>query len=92
MEWYYKRVEIWVDNNGMFKFTFDSTTEEFFTLQEAKEEIDKLTKEYFTVYKNDIKNALKKLDSREKDIFHHIIDVFEEHKYDCDSEWDFMDK
>ena len=80
MEWNYKNIIITIQNDGCFYFNFKGNTDCSFTLNSAKEKIDKLTDKYYNFTEKNKDKLLSKLDSREVDFINSLINELNRHK------------
>lgn len=79
MKWTYKKIDIEVNESGMFCFSFDGKVYESITLQGARDKIDELTDDYYTFTKDDYKKLLKKLENRERDFVATMVEELSHH-------------
>lgn len=80
MKWYYKNIEITIQENGKFYFSINNLSEAFDSLDLAKNRIDHLLKNYYTFNKKDIDILCKKLNRREKEFVLNMIDELKIHR------------
>lgn len=73
MKWTHRKIEIEVNENGLFVFTFNGWAYKESTLIEAKNKIDELSKDYYDFTENDYKTLLKKLTNRERDFVNSLV-------------------
>ena len=78
MKFHYKKIEIEVDENGMFVFKYGFKEYRHDTLFDAKRQIDQLSSEFYKFTVKDYNALLSKLDVREKKF---VSDMVEEMKY-----------
>ena len=85
MNWTYKNIVIEVNpENGRFGFTLPGHKyEEWPSLDNAKEVIDRALKDYYTIKKEDIKKLLGKLDKREKEFVKALIEEIKKHEFNA---------
>ena len=67
MEWKYKNIEIWVDEDGLFCYEVDDKLYKKNTLSDAKIDIEQKTRSYYNFSDKDISKMLEKLDKRESE-------------------------
>lgn len=100
MEWMYKNIKIVVYSDGSFIFRFNDSEYKYYSLKEAKCEIDSLTADYYTFTQKDMDNLMKKLTKREKELVRSLYQEIGAHRNnaycemgileDCwNWEWDF---
>lgn len=79
MEWNYKNVIIRVESDGCFYFSINGNVDVAYTLNSAKEKIDKALKNYYEFNQSDLNRLYKKLDKRERDLIESLIHELEIH-------------
>lgn len=79
MEWNYKNIIIRVESDGCFYFSINGKGDVSYTLNSAKEKIDKALEFYYTFTKSDITKLFKKLDRREQEFVQNLIDELKRH-------------
>lgn len=79
MEWTYKGVKINIGSDGRFNFSFTGKLYRSDSLKEAKNNIDHLTKDYYTFNEKDYKTLLAKLTSREQHFIENLVEAYECH-------------
>ena len=77
--WTYKGIEIEVDVDGHFQYCFKNKYYWEDTLEGAKRSIDKVTKSYYTITKQDITSLLNKLNDKEKHFIKSILEELDDH-------------
>ena len=78
--WTYKGIEIEVDVDGHFQYWFkDKCYREEDTLEGAKRSIDKVTKSYYTITKQDVVSLLNKLNDKEKHFIKSVLEELDDH-------------
>ena len=73
MKWTHKKIEIEVNENGWFVFTYDKREFKEASLNEARNTIDELLKDYYDFTEKDYKTLLKKLNNRERDFVNSLV-------------------
>lgn len=95
MEWEYKKIKIHVESDGYFHWKFNGNKCKASRLNDAKEEIDEQTKDYYRFTSADFDKLLSKLNVRESEMMKALIDECNNHCslgfYVSDWELGFLD-
>lgn len=83
MEWIHKNIKITISEDGYFYFNHKGNGDCANTLNDAKRKIDKITKDYYTFSKDDIKKMLGKLNEREKDFVNSLMKELSVHAFNA---------
>lgn len=79
MEWIYKKIKIYVDTDGYFHWEINGNKYKASRLNDAKEEIDEQTKDYYRFSSADLDKLLSKLNVREVEMLKALIDECSNH-------------
>ena len=79
MEWKYKETTISVNSNGIFTFRIKGDEYRRTTLAAAKNEIDRLTREYYTITDEDIDSILNSLNPRQRSFIEDLLGEMSAH-------------
>ena len=79
MEWEYKKIKIHVESDGYFHWEINGNKCKASSLNDAKEEIDEQTRDYYRFSSADLDKLLSKLNVREVEMMKALIDECNNH-------------
>ena len=79
MEWEYKKIKIYVESDGYFHWEINGNKCKASRLNDAKDEIDEQTKDYYRFTSADLDKLLSKLNVRETEMLKALIDECNNH-------------
>lgn len=79
MEWEYKKIKIHVESDGYFHWEINGNKCKASRLNDAKEEIDEQTRDYYRFTSADLDKLLSKLNAREVEMMKALIDECNNH-------------